>query len=63
MCSSTTTPYSTIGLGARIAEAANAGHFPELLAGTVLMAAVVVTLNRLIWRRLYSLAERRYTLA
>lgn len=54
---------STIGLGARIAEAANAGHFPELLAGTVLMAAVVVTLNRLIWRRLYSLAERRYTLA
>jgi NitT/TauT family transport system permease protein len=55
--------YSTTGLGASIAEAAAAGHFPELLAGTILMAAVVVLLNRLVWRRMYGLAERRYTLA
>ncbi|HWE63208.1 MAG TPA: ABC transporter permease subunit [Chloroflexota bacterium] len=54
---------STTGLGASIAQAANAGHFPTLLAGTVLMAAVVVALNRLVWRRLYGLAERRYTLS
>jgi NitT/TauT family transport system permease protein len=54
---------STTGLGASIAEAANAGDFPELLAGTVLMAAIVVVINRLVWRRLYGLAERRYTLA
>ena len=54
---------STVGLGASIAAAANAGNFPDLLAGTLLMAAVVVLINRLLWKRLYSLAERRYTLA
>jgi NitT/TauT family transport system permease protein len=54
--------YSTLGLGASIAEAAAAANFPVLLAGTLLMAAVVVTLNRLLWKRLYALAERRYTL-
>jgi NitT/TauT family transport system permease protein len=53
---------STVGLGAQIAAAANARNFPALLAGTLLMAAVVVLINRLLWKRLYSLAERRYTL-
>ncbi len=53
---------STIGLGASIAAAANAGNFHDLLAGTLLMAAVVVLINRLLWKRLYNLAERRYTL-
>lgn len=54
---------STIGLGASIAQAANSGNFPALLAGTLLMAAFVVCINRLLWKRLYALAERRYTLA
>src|SRR5712692_10257219 len=54
---------STFGLGASIAEAAAAGNFPVLLAATLLMAVFVVILNRLIWRRLYALAERHYTLA
>jgi NitT/TauT family transport system permease protein len=53
---------STIGLGASIAAAANADNIPNLLAGTLLMAVVVVLINRLLWRRLYALAERRYTL-
>jgi NitT/TauT family transport system permease protein len=53
---------STEGLGARIAEAANAANFPQLLAATALMAVIVVSVNRLVWRRLYALAERRYTL-
>jgi NitT/TauT family transport system permease protein len=52
---------STVGLGASIAAAANAGNFSTLLAGTLLMAAVVVVINRLFWKRLYALAERRYT--
>lgn len=54
---------STAGLGASIAEAAAATNYPVLLAGTLLMAVFVVILNRLIWKRLYRLAERRYTLA
>ena len=53
---------STIGLGASIASAANDGNYPKLLAGTLLMAIFVVILNRLIWKRMYALAERRYTL-
>jgi NitT/TauT family transport system permease protein len=55
--------YSTVGLGASIAQAAAAGNFAELLAGTLVMAAFVVVLNRLLWQRLYTLAERRYTLS
>jgi NitT/TauT family transport system permease protein len=59
------TTHSTFGLGASIAEAAGAGasHFPELLAATLLMAIFVVIINRLLWKRLYALAERRYTLS
>jgi NitT/TauT family transport system permease protein len=53
---------STVGLGASIANAAALGNFSELLAGTLLMAAVVVVINRLLWKRLYRVAERRYTL-
>ena len=56
---------STFGLGASIASAAAATpapNFPVLLAATLLMAAFVVILNRLVWKRLYGLAERRYTL-
>ncbi|MBV9230027.1 MAG: ABC transporter permease subunit [Chloroflexi bacterium] len=55
--------FSTLGLGASIAKAAADGNFPVLLAGTLLMAVFVVALNRLLWKRLYALAERRYTLA
>ena len=52
---------STFGLGASIAAAAAAADYPVLLAATLLMAVFVVILNRLIWKRLYRLAERRYT--
>jgi NitT/TauT family transport system permease protein len=52
----------TVGLGAEIAAAANANNFALLLAATLLMAAFVVVINRLLWKRLYALAERRYTL-
>lgn len=55
-------PMSTFGLGADIAAAANAGNFAVLLAATLFMVAVVITINRLLWKRLYSLADRRYTL-
>jgi NitT/TauT family transport system permease protein len=53
---------STTGLGALIAQAAERGNFPLLLAGTLTMAAIVIAANRLIWRRLYGLAESRYRL-
>jgi NitT/TauT family transport system permease protein len=52
----------TLGLGAQISEATDEGHFSTLLIATVLMAMIVVTINRLVWRRLYRLAETRYKL-
>ncbi len=51
------------GLGAEIAAAGAAGRFDILLAGTLLMAVVVVLINRVLWKRLYALAERRYTMS
>ncbi len=54
--------YSTVGLGALIASSANGAHFALLLAATLAMAAVVVSVNRLFWRRLYRLAEQRFHL-
>ncbi len=52
----------TLGLGAQISAATDAGRFPMLVLATVLMALMVVTVNRLVWRRLYRLAETRYKL-
>lgn len=53
---------STTGLGALIAEAADAQNFSLLLASTLVMAAVVILGNRLVWRKLYRIAESRYRL-
>ncbi len=54
--------YTTVGLGAVISRATDAGNFALLLGSTVVMAMVVVTINRLVWRRMYRLAAERYTL-
>ena len=53
---------STTGLGAVIAEAADNGNGRLPLAGTLVMALVVIATNRLVWRRLYRLAESRFRL-
>ncbi|WEB45328.1 ABC transporter permease subunit [Streptomyces yunnanensis] len=50
------------GLGAYIAQATSTGDFPKILVGIVVMAVYVVGLNRLLWRRLYRLAESRYAM-
>lgn len=50
------------GLGATISRATDSGNFPALLAATIVMASMVVTVNRLLWRRLYALAATRYSL-
>jgi NitT/TauT family transport system permease protein len=52
----------TIGLGAQIDAATESGRFPMLLLATILISLMVITMNRLVWRRLYRLAETRYKL-
>jgi NitT/TauT family transport system permease protein len=51
------------GIGALISEAAEAKQFPLLAASVLVMAALVVTFNRTVWRRLYRVAERKYSLS
>jgi NitT/TauT family transport system permease protein len=53
---------STIGLGAEIQSATDSGRFPILLLATILISLIVVSMNRLVWRRLYHLAETKYKL-
>ncbi len=53
---------STFGLGAEISSATDAGNFRLLLLSTVVMAALVVCINRLVWRPLYHVAENRFRL-
>jgi NitT/TauT family transport system permease protein len=50
------------GLGALITEASESANFPLLAAGVLTMALALVALNRTVWRRLYRLADERYSL-
>ena len=53
----------TIGLGrADQRRHRCSGRFPILLLATIFISLMVVTMNRLVWRRLYRLAETRYKL-
>ena len=53
---------STAGLGSTISSTSDSGRFDVLLAATLIMATVVVLINRLLWRRLYRLASSRFKL-
>ena len=54
--------YTVTGLGSVISDATDTGNFRVLMAATILMAAMVVTINRVLWRRLYALAATRFKL-
>jgi len=50
------------GLGAYIATVTKAGDTPLIIASIGVMSIFVVLMNKLIWRRLYAFAERRFRL-
>lgn len=50
------------GLGAYIAQMTQAGDYPRIALGIAVMSVLVVGMNRLLWRPLYALAERRMRL-
>jgi NitT/TauT family transport system permease protein len=52
--------YFVTGIGSLIARATASGNYPLLLASTMAMILTVVLINRLVWRRLYLLAEEQY---
>ncbi|HYM61045.1 MAG TPA: ABC transporter permease subunit [Thermoanaerobaculia bacterium] len=51
------------GLGAQISIAAERADFPHLAASVMVMAVTVVVFNRMIWRRMYQIAEERFSLS
>jgi NitT/TauT family transport system permease protein len=53
---------TTVGLGEQISASIASDAFPIILLATILISLMVVTTNRLLWRRLYRLAETRYRL-
>lgn len=50
------------GLGELISQATTQGQWPEIMWGIIVMCLLVVLVNRLLWRRLYALAEKKYHL-
>lgn len=50
------------GLGAFIAEVTKSGDTPLIIVSIGVMSLFVVAMNKLVWRRLYGYAERRFRL-
>lgn len=51
------------GLGAYIADATAAGHYPQVALGIAVMSLFVLGFNRMVWRPLYAFGERRLRLS
>jgi len=56
------TTLTATGIGAYIAQETDAGDFPRIALGIAVLCLYVLMFNRLLWRRLYSLAEERLRL-
>ena len=54
---------TAFGLGSQISQAASNEDFPMLASSVVVMSLMVVGFNRLVWKRLYRLAEEKYSLS
>jgi NitT/TauT family transport system permease protein len=52
----------TVGLGALISSSSASGDFRFLLLSTCFMSLIVVSINRLVWKRLFILAKTKYVL-
>jgi len=56
------TTLQAAGLGAYIADATAKGDYARVVLGIAVMSVMVTACNRLVWRPLYRLAERRFRL-
>lgn len=57
------THVEALGLGSYITHFTMAGDFPRIALGIGTMCLYVVFINRLVWRPLYNLAERKFTMS
>jgi NitT/TauT family transport system permease protein len=51
------------GLGSFIAQATTNGNYHEIMAGLLVMSLYVSGLNALLWRRMYAIAETKFSLS
>ncbi|HKT19145.1 MAG TPA: ABC transporter permease subunit [Stellaceae bacterium] len=56
------TTLQATGIGSYIAEMTEKGDFPRIALGITVLSLYVLLFNRLLWRRLYHLAEERLRL-
>ena len=56
------TTLQATGIGAYIADMTETGDFPRIALGITVLSLYVLLINRLVWRRLYHLAEERLRL-
>jgi NitT/TauT family transport system permease protein len=56
------TTVTATGIGAYIADMTDKGDFPRIALGIAVLSLYVLIFNRLVWRRLYHLAEERLRL-
>jgi NitT/TauT family transport system permease protein len=56
------TSLTAVGLGSYITEWTTKGDFPRIVLGIAVMSLFVTLFNRLLWRPLYAMAERRLRL-
>jgi NitT/TauT family transport system permease protein len=56
------TNLSAVGLGSYIQRATSIGDWPRIVLGVGMMSLFVVGANRILWRRLYAIAEAKYRL-
>lgn len=52
----------SLGLGSYITKYTYIGDFPRIALGLVVMCIYVILLNRLLWQKLYDLAEARFSM-
>lgn len=52
----------TRGLGSLISESTVSGNFGLLFVSTVVMALIVVCINRLVWKKMFTIAQEKYRL-
>ena len=57
------TTLTADGLGAMISVATAKGDFAMLAASVLAMCVMVVGVNRLVWQRLYAIAEGKFSLS
>lgn len=56
------TTLISLGLGSYIEEYTRSGDFPRVVLGITIMCLYVIVFNRLLWQRLYDMAEKRFSI-